>query len=56
MEKFYKFTGKINRRSPRNEGKPEDPVLRENLISRDGRLKEPNGTTKAVTGFTGIVT
>lgn len=38
-----KFTGKIDRRSPTNEGEPSNPVLRYNWISRDGVLKKPPG-------------
>lgn len=45
---FLKFTGKVNRRSPRTEGKPEDPVVRENWLSRDGKLSAPRGTESAI--------
>ena len=48
MDVFIKFNGKINRRSPRNEGKPEEPWLRENFISRDGKLTRVKGTQKAI--------
>lgn len=56
MKKFYTFTKKIDRRSPRNSGDENSPILRENLISRDGRLKRPDGTVQAIIGFSGIVT
>jgi len=47
---FYtKFNGKIDRRTPSNEGKSDSPVLRENWLSRDGRLKIPLGTEKVFT-------
>ncbi len=50
MPDFYtKFNGKIDRRSPRNEGKPEDPVMRENWLSRDGILKRPAGIERCIT-------
>ena len=52
---FLKFTGKIDRRSPPDEGDASDPVLRENWLARDGILKKPNGTEKAITTtLTGI--
>ena len=45
MADFYtKLNGKIDRRSPQGEGKPEDPIDRENWLSRDGVLKKPQGT------------
>ena len=45
---FLKFTGKIDRRSPPDEGDANDPVLRENWLARDGILKKPKGTEKAI--------
>ena len=49
MADFYtKFIGNIDRRSPQNEGNPEDPILRENWLARDNRLKKPQGTEKAI--------
>jgi hypothetical protein len=47
MYKYLKFTGQIDRRSPHSEGEPEDPILRENWLSRDGRLTRPKGTELA---------
>ncbi len=50
MADFYtKFDGNIDRRSPPNEGEPNSPTLRENWLSRDGILRKPRGTTRAVT-------
>ena len=52
MADFYsKLSGQIDRRSPNNEGNPEDPILRENFLARDGILKKPKGTVKAVTAL-----
>lgn len=49
MADFYtKLTGTIDRRSPDGEGKPEDPVIRENWLARDGVLKIPGGTEDAI--------
>ena len=45
---FTPFTGRINRREPRNEGDYTRPYLRENWLSRDGVLKMPQGTTRVV--------
>ena len=42
--KFLKFTKRIDRRSPRNEGDVESPIMRENWLARDGVLKRPPGT------------
>jgi hypothetical protein len=42
--KYLKFTKRIDRRSPKNEGDMESPILRENWLSRDGVLKRPKGT------------
>ena len=45
-----KLTGKINRRFPANEGDPlTEPLVRDNLLSRNGRLKKPGGTEKVST-------
>lgn len=49
-----KFTGRINRRIPRSEGDFNDPVLRENWLSRDGRLRKPIGHESVITGLTDI--
>ena len=46
---FLKFNKTINRRDPRNEGDLEEPWLRENWLCRDGVLKDPRGTEKAIT-------
>ena len=44
MPNFYtKFTGKVDRRSPNNEGDPTSPILRENWLPRDGCLNVPPG-------------
>lgn len=51
MDAYYSFTKNVDRRSPRNAGDPNSPYLRENLLSRDGRLKEPRGTEKFHTGL-----
>jgi hypothetical protein len=54
--KIFKFTGKLNRRQNRDEGDYEQPLIRENLLSRDGHLKSPQGTETFIIGLTGIVT
>ncbi len=46
---YLKFNGKNDRRSPRNEGRMEDPVIRENFVSRDGKLSTVGGTKLAIT-------
>ena len=51
---YVKLTGKIDRRSPQNEGKQEDPVLCENWLSRDGVLRKPPGHTAQFTGLADI--
>lgn len=51
---FLKFTGHINRRLPKDEGDYADPVLRENWLSRDGRLQKPEGNESVITGLSGI--
>lgn len=43
---FTKLTGRINRRFPQNEGKIDEVLYRENLLSRDGRLRKVRGTEK----------
>lgn len=54
---FLKFTGKINRRLPRDEGDPNEPYSRENWLSRDGRLTKPLGTIEVISSLlTGIPT
>ena len=45
---FLKFTGRINRRLPNDEGKINDPILRENWLARDGILKKPQGNEVVV--------
>ena len=50
MADFYTpFNGQIDRRSPQGTGKPEDPIRRENWLARDGTLRKPGGTAKAIT-------
>jgi len=52
-----KFNGKIDRRSPRNEGDINSPVVRENLLSRNGRVSTIDGTELACdTIFSGVPT
>lgn len=46
---YQNFTGRIDRRSPRNSGDYSRPYLRENWLSRDGVLRMPRGTLKVVT-------
>ena len=48
MDTFYKFTGNIDRRYPRNEGDFNSPYLRENWLSRNGRISKPRGTERAI--------
>jgi len=45
-EQFLKFNGTIDRRSPRSEGDPTEPIARENLLCRDGKLSNVDGTEK----------
>lgn len=55
MPDFYtKFTGKIDRRSPANEGDITSPILRENWLCRDGRLSKPPGNEAVITGLSDI--
>ncbi len=49
VNKFWKFTGRIDDRNPKNEGDFASPVVCENLLSRDGVLKTPPGTVKDIT-------
>ena len=49
MDISLKFTEKINRRSPRDEGDFNDVWMRENWLARDGRLQHPGGTERAIT-------
>ena len=49
LSTYLKFNGKIDRRSPANEGKTEDPLVRENWLARDGRLTTVPGTELAIT-------
>ena len=50
MSDYYaKFTGTIDRRSPQGEGDITEPILRENWLCRDGRLRKPIGTQRAIT-------
>jgi len=51
---FVKFTGKIDRRSPQDEGDPTSPVLRENWLARDGRLSKPQGHEAVVTDIPAV--
>lgn len=51
---FAKFTGKINRRSPHDEGDPTSPIVRENWLCRDGKLSKPLGHEIVITGLTDI--
>ena len=46
MEKYIKFTDRVDRRSPRNEAKEGTCWLRENILSRDGRNNSPKGTER----------
>lgn len=56
MGNFYtKFTGKINRRSPQNEGNSDEPIIRENWLARDGRLSKPPGHESMITGLSDIL-
>lgn len=43
---YLKFTGRINRQFPRNEGDFSSPLERENWLSRSSRLKKPKGTER----------
>ena len=61
---YYKFTGKIDRRNPRNQGVTSaafkdqsqspfsvdytSPYMRENWLARDNILKRPDGTEQAL--------
>lgn len=51
---FQKFTGKINRRIPFDEGDFSEPILRENWLCRDGKLSKPNGNEIVITGLSDI--
>lgn len=53
-DKFIKFTGNIDRRSPQDEGNPEDPVLRWNWLARDGVLRKPKGHESVITDLSDI--
>ena len=44
MYQYYSFHKKIDRRSPHSKGDPFSPVLRENWLSRDMRLKKVPGS------------
>lgn len=44
-----KFNAKIDRRSPRDEGDINSPLLRENWLSRDGKLSKPPGNEAVIT-------
>lgn len=46
---FLKFDGEIDRRSPADELAANSPRLRENWLARDGVLRKPPGTEKAIT-------
>ena len=43
---FQDLTGDLDRRFPRDGGKPEDAAYRHNLIARDGRLSSVKGTER----------
>ena len=45
---YIKMTGDIDRRNKRGEGELQDPILRENLLARDGVLRKPRGTERAL--------
>lgn len=45
---YVKFDGRIDRRSPHNEGNNEDPIERENLLCRDKCLKKVKGTERVL--------
>ncbi len=50
MPDFYtKFTGKIDRRSPQNEGDPTSPIIRDNWLARDKVLTTPPGHERVIT-------
>lgn len=51
---FVKMTGRIDRRSPQDEGDPTSPVLRENWLARDGRLRKPRGHEAVITDLPAI--
>ena len=51
---YIKFNGKIDRRSPQDEGDFSNPVLRWNWLARDGRLSKPPGHTAKITGLSSI--
>ena len=51
------LTGKINRRSPRTVSSNKEVWYRQNMVSRDGRLKKVAGTEPAIdTGLTDVCT
>ena len=52
---FVKCTGDIDRRFPRDEGKPEDVYYRHNLLARDGVLRSPSGTELLASIPTGAI-
>lgn len=49
-----KFNGKIDRRTPFNEGDFNNPILRENWLARDGKISKPRGNEAVITGLTSI--
>jgi len=49
-----KLNGKVDRRSPRDEGEADSPTLRENWLPRDGKLSKPPGHTAQVTDLSDI--
>ena len=55
MPDFYqKFTGKIDRRSPHNEGDFSSPLIRDNWLARDGRLTKPKGHEAVITDLSDV--
>jgi len=48
-DKFWEFNKRVDRRRPHGKRDENSPILRENLLARDGRLTLPKGTTKAIT-------
>ena len=49
-----KFNKKIDRRSPSDEGDLNSPLLRENWLSRDGKLSTPPGHTAQFTDLSDV--
>ena len=51
MDRFYNFTGKINRRTSATSVDPNSPRKRLNLLSRDKKLSSVPGVESYVSGF-----